>query len=300
LNVAGLAAERIADLFWWMLAGAVVVWLLVVGLAVYATSIRPGEHPLRLASWLIVGGALLPALVLAILLSVGLGMLPPLRPLTESDLEIAVSGEQWWWRVRYETPNGPVELANEIRLPVQRRAGFRLTSPDVIHSFWIPSLGGKMDMIPGRETHLTLEPTRTGHFRGTCAEYCGSSHALMGFSVVVMEADAFAAWLEQQRAPAVAPASAIARRGQESFIANGCAACHTIRGTAADGRVGPDLTHVGSRISLAAGVLNNEHASFAQWIAETRRIKPGVHMPRFGMLRPDEINAIAAYLEGLR
>lgn len=302
LNVAGTHAERIAHLFWWMVAGGALIWLLVVALAVYATHIRPGRPHPRLAAWLIIGGgAVFPVIVLAVLLVSGLAMMPQLRtPPDESDLQIAVSGEQWWWRVSYLTAEGPVELANEIRLPVHRRVTFMLSSPDVIHSFWIPPLGGKMDMVPGRVTYLILEPTREGVFRGVCAEYCGSAHAFMSFPVVVMAQDAFEQWLKAQAAPAEPPQDELAIRGQQAFLANGCGACHTVRGTDADGRVGPDLTHVGSRLSLGAGVLDNGHPFFARWIADTARIKPGVHMPAFGMLPEAQLDAIAAYLEGLQ
>lgn len=302
LDPAGIGAERIAGLFWWMAAGAVVIWLAVVALAVYAGRVEPGPHSERRTKILIIGGgALVPTLVLGVLLSFGLAELPGLvAPAPEGSLRIAVSGEQWWWRVRYLPPGGaPFELANEIRLPVGEPAQFLLDSPDVIHSFWVPSLGGKIDMIPGRVTRLALEPTRTGTFRGACAEYCGDSHALMNFYVVVEEREDFDRWLEHQRAPARPPAGALAQRGRESFLANGCGACHTVRGTPADGVVGPDLTHVGSRVSLGAGILPNEPDDYLRWVARTDHVKPGVHMPAFGMLPPGELRALAAFLEGL-
>jgi cytochrome c oxidase subunit 2 len=220
---------------------------------------------------------------------------------TDAGIRIAVSGEQWWWRVRYLPSQGePVESANEIRLPAGERVEFILTSPDVIHSFWIPSLGGKVDMIPGRTTTLMLEPTRPGVYRGACAEYCGTSHALMNFMVVVMEPDEFDRWLERQAAPLQAPAGQTALQGQQAFLKNGCGACHTIRGTAADGGVGPDLTHVGSRKSLGAAILPNTRQAFIRWIGHTQDIKPDVNMPSFGMLQDDERAAIATYLSGLQ
>lgn len=302
LDPAGVGAERIAELFWWMAAGAVVIWLAVVALSVYAHHVRPGPHDERKTTLLVIGGgALFPTVVLGVLLSFGLAELPGLlAPAPEGSLRIAVSGEQWWWRVRYQPPGGaPFELANEIRLPMGESVQFLLDSPDVIHSFWVPSLGGKIDMIPGRVTRLALEPTKTGTFRGACAEYCGASHALMNFYVVVQEREDFARWLEHQRTPARPPAGALATRGREVFLANGCGACHTVRGTPADGVVGPDLTHVGSRVSLGAGILPNEPDDFLRWIARTDDVKPGVHMPAFGMLPPRELRALAAYLEGL-
>lgn len=302
LAPAGRAAERMAELFWWLTGGAFVVWVVVVGLAVYAIRITRPHNRRRAAVLIIGGGAVLPTIILAGYLVYGLSMLPDiLAPAPEGSLRVHVSGEQWWWRVRYPTETGgSVELANEIRMPVDEPVEFILESPDVIHSFWIPSLGGKIDMVPGRVNRLTLEATKTGVFRGACAEYCGESHALMAFYAVVMERDAFDEWLRQQAAPAAAPESPAAATGEELFLANGCGACHAVRGTPADGVVGPDLTHVGSRLSLGAAVLANERDDFVRWVAETDRVKPGVHMPAFGMLPEDELRALAAYLEGLR
>ncbi len=301
LDPAGRGAQQIAELFWWMAGGAVIVWLGVVGLAVYATRVRPESHGHRAVIWIIGGGAVLPTVVLAVYLVYGLALLPELSaPVQEEGLTVAVSGELWWWRVRYIAPGGEtIALANEIHLPVGERIEIRLVSDNVIHSFWVPSLGGKVDMIPGRVNRLVLEPTETGVFRGACAEYCGTSHALMSFYVVVQEKEAFARWLEHQADPAQTPTEPLAVRGREVFFANGCGACHTVRGTPADGVIGPDLTHVGSRVSLGAGILPNEPEAFLRWIAYTEEIKPGVHMPAFGMLPREDVRALAAYLEGL-
>ncbi|NKQ09349.1 cytochrome c oxidase subunit II [Pseudomonas sp. SST3] len=302
LNPAGTGAESIATLFWWMCAGGVLIWAVVMGIALYATQAHPEAHGIRSARWLILGGGIIfPVVVLTGLLTYGLMLMPSLRSTTDIDLRVDVSGEQWWWRVRYQTDAGEtVELANEIRLPVGQRVAFNLTSPDVIHSFWIPSLGGKVDMIPGRTNQLVLEPTRTGTFRGACAEYCGTSHALMAFPVVVMEPAAFSSWLARQAQPAQAAESALQRQGQRAFLSNGCGACHQVRGTEADGTVGPDLTHVGSRLSLAAGTLPADVEAFRRWIGHTGEIKPGVKMPTFGMLPDDQLNAMAHYLKGLK
>ena len=304
LDPAGREAERIAALFWWMSAGAAVVWIAVVALTVQAIRTGPkSADDVRQAKVLIIGGGVLvPTIVLALLLVYGLAMLPALvARAPQGSLQIAVSGEQWWWRVRYQLKDGrTITLANEIRLPVGEPVEFVLDSPDVIHSFWIPSLGGKMDMIPGRRTRLALAPLRTGTFRGVCAEYCGASHALMAFPVMVMERDAFAQWVAAQEQPAREPGDSITAQGREYFMSNGCSACHTIRGTGADGVIGPDLTHVGSRLSLGAGILPNEPESFVRWIAQTDKVKPGVTMPHFGMLSPGELAALAAYLESLK
>jgi cytochrome c oxidase subunit 2 len=302
LDPAGRGAEQIATLFWWMAASAVVIWAAMVGLTLHAARARTKPHGRREATLLIIGGgAVLPTLALGALLACGLSMLPDLlAPAPEGSLRIAVSGEQWWWRVRYFPPGSePIELANEIRLVVGEPVQLELSSPDVIHSFWIPSLGGKMDMIPGRRTRLSLHPTRTGRFRGVCAEYCGASHALMGFTVVVEEKPEFARWLARQAAAATPPEGPEAERGHGLFQADGCGACHTIRGTPAAGVVGPDLTHVGSRGSIAAGLLRNEPAEIARWLAAAEDLKPGVHMPGFGMLSPEDLRDLAAYLDGL-
>jgi cytochrome c oxidase subunit 2 len=303
LDPAGLSADRIATLFWWMTAGALATWAAVIWLTVSAIRGRVGTNTERQARlYVIGGGALFPTLVLTALLLYGLGMMPELlAPAPPGSLKISVTGEQWWWRVRYHPSDGRlVELANEIRVPVGEAVEFELDSPDVIHSFWIPSLGGKMDMIPGRRTRLVLHPTRTGTFRGACAEYCGTSHALMAFPVVVMEQAAFTRWLEQQQQPARAPADPLASQGRDAFFLNGCSACHTIIGTDARGIVGPDLTHVGSRLTLGAGIVPNGPDGFIRWIQQTDKVKPGVHMPHFGMLPREELNALAHYLESLQ
>ena len=303
LDPAGREAERMSEMFWLMTAGAIVIWLAVIILALWSVRAPPESNTRRRSRLIIVGGgAVFPTVVLTALLIYGLKPIPALlAPAPDGSLRINVTGEQWWWRVRYLPRNGPeIVLANEIRLPVGEPVEFRLDSPDVIHSFWIPSLGGKVDMIPGRVTRLVLNPTRTGVFRGACAEYCGASHALMAFNVVVQERTEFDRWLTAQAAPAQPASEPNALRGQELFVGNGCGACHTIRGTAAAGVIGPDLTHVGSRLSLAAGSLENEPNSYQRWIGHTTNVKPGALMPPFHMLPPHELQAIAAYLDGLK
>lgn len=216
LDPAGREAHRIADLFWWMTAGAVVIWLTVLALAAYATRARPGPERHRQGMMLIMGGALAPAIVLGGLLIYGLAMLPDLlSPAPKGSMRISVYGEQWWWRVRYEPPGQqPFELANEVRLPAGEPVEFLLHSNNVIHSFWIPSLGGKVDMIPGRVNRLTLHPTRTGTFRGACAEFCGLGHAKMAFDATVVNRDEFRRWLAQQSEPAVARDATTPEGGQ--------------------------------------------------------------------------------------
>jgi cytochrome c oxidase subunit 2 len=302
LDVAGRDAALLAHLFNVMMAGAAVVWAGVVAAAIYAIRVNRGTHTERDANLFIIGGGVaLPTVALAALLGYGLPMLPRVMALAPPGaVRIHVTGKQWWWRVQYATPEGFVETANELRLPVGQRVELQLSSPDVIHSFWVPSIAGKMDMIPGRITRLALEPTRTGTFRGACAEYCGASHAWMAFDVVVTEVDEFDRWLRQQAAPAVAATDPLARRGEEAFLANGCSACHTIRGTAAAGRIGPDLTHVAGRLSIAAATLPNQSDALSRWIRDSDRVKPGVHMPAFRTLSSGDLAALAAYLGSLR
>jgi len=303
LDPAGREAEQIALLFWWMVGGSAVIWLGVMALTIYCVRSRPESFNQRKENWIIVGGgAVFPMIVLAILLGLGLAMLPGLvQPAPAGSVTVAVDGEMWWWRVRYPTAGSEtIVLANEIHLPVGETVEFLLHSDNVIHSFWIPSLGGKIDMLPGRDTRLALTPTRTGLFRGVCAEYCGSSHAFMQFDVIVESRDDFDRWLAHQATPAVKSTEPIEVQGERAFVAHGCGACHTVRGTSADGVIGPDLTHVGSRRSLAAVTLPNEIDHFQHWIAHTDDVKPESKMPRFSMLPDNELRALAAYLKGLR
>ncbi|WP_242662433.1 cytochrome c oxidase subunit II [Teichococcus deserti] len=287
----------VARLFWVMLVAGAVIWLAMMLLALHASRRRQAPWSDRSAARLILwGGAVTPTLILAALLVFGLGLMPTLRAPGDG-LRIEVQGEQFWWRIRYTLPDGrSLTTANEVRLPRGQRSEFLLTAQDVIHSFWIPALGGKMDMIPGATNRLVLEPERTGQFRGVCAEFCGSSHALMAFSVEVMEPADFDAWVAAELAPAATPRG----EGAALFMARGCGACHTVRGTAAAGRIGPELTHLAGRHSLGAGILPNDAATIDRFIREVNVIKPGARMPGFAMLPAAETAAIAAWLGSLR
>jgi cytochrome c oxidase subunit II len=216
-------------------------------------------------------------------------------------LRIEVEGRQWWWEVRYAGPAGEsVVAANEIHVPTGVAIDVVVTSPDVIHSFWVPSLGGKIDMMPGRPNRLTLRADRDGVYRGQCAEYCGIQHAQMALLVVAAPPEAFAAWLAAEAAPAAAPSTEDAERGLEAFMAEGCAGCHAIRGTAALGRLAPDLTHIASRRTLAAGSLENDARAIRAWLGAGSALKPGNRMPSYAHLPPPTLDAITAYLAGLR
>ena len=177
---------------------------------------------------------------------------------------------------------------------------FTLKAADVIHSFWVPSLGGKVDMIPGRVTRLRLTAERAGVYRGQCAEYCGGPHALMAFEVIALPPPEYETWLEREASPAVAPANETERRGQSLFVAAGCGTCHAIRGTAANGTIGPDLTHIGSRRSVGIDTLKLTQANLARFIAENQHVKPGNRMPEFRIFRPGRARCARGYLLSLR
>ncbi|MFZ3582804.1 cytochrome c oxidase subunit II [Loktanella sp. DJP18] len=302
LDPAGRDATTLLTLFTVMLVGLVVLWIAVNGMMLFFNKLSPRAYDEAAARKLIVGGGIVfPTVVIAALLAWGLSIMPDQRAPGDG-LRIEVMGEQWWWRVAYwpEGAETPIVSANEIRLPVGARTEFTLNSAYVIHSFWIPALGGKMDMFPGRDTMISLEPTEAGIFRGQCAEFCGASHAQMAFEVVTLEQADFDAWLTAEAADAVVPESAVALRGAEVFQTQGCGACHAIRGTPAVGQVGPDLTHVGSRESLGAGILEPTIENIAAWIAHTDDLKPEVEMPAYDNMNADDLMALATYLKGLK
>lgn len=295
LDPAGHEAREVATLFWVMLIGAAVVWTAVIGVAVYASRLKSGPYDDAVGHRVILwGGVAFPTVVLAGLLVYGLGLMPKLREPGEG-LRIDISGEQFWWRVTYRPKDGAaVTSANEIRIPVGERVEFALTSPDVIHAFWIPSLGGKVDMIPGRENRLVLKAEKPGAYRGACTEFCGASHALMAFSVVAMEKPAFEEWLRAQ--PAIPPKA----KGQDLFARHGCGACHRVSGMDANGEVGPELTRFGERATVGAGLLPNTPENVARFIREIDVLKPKSKMPAYGALSNEDALEIANWLGSLK
>ena len=299
----GPHAAEIAQLGWLLIAGGAAV-LLVVCIALWF-AIRGGANVrLRLArpSAVIALGIAFPAVTLSALLLYGL-WLTRISSLSGASpaVRIEVVGEQWWWRVSYIRPDGTrVASANEIRIPVGQEVAFELSSPDVIHSFWVPNLGGKVDMIPGRTTRLRLRADRPGVFRGQCAEYCGGPHAWMSMRVLALTPEDHEAWLARESEPAGQPSNEAERRGSTLFVAAGCGACHTIRGMQATGTIGPDLTHVGSRRAIAAELLPMTQANLARFIVDGPTLKPGNRMPPFRIFSRDDLDAVASYLHGLR
>jgi cytochrome c oxidase subunit 2 len=300
LDPAGPEAEAIARLFILMLVAGTLIWCTVIGAYLYARATRRHAWSEPTAARLILwAGAVGPAAALLALLTYALWLMPALRPWAapaKAGMRVEVTGHQYWWEIVYQPEGGAaVASANEVRLPVGERVEFLLRSPDVIHSFWIPPLGGKMDLIPGRTNRLTLTADRPGIFRGVCAEFCGSAHALMAFDVVAMPPADFRAWLAAQ----AAPSPGLDAPGRGAFLANGCGACHTVRGTQAVGTIGPTLSHLGSRASIAAGTLPRSAENIARFIADPGAVKPGAAMPAYDMLPPAERAAIAAWLDGL-
>nr|WP_318272601.1 cytochrome c oxidase subunit II [Paracoccus saliphilus] len=297
----GQDASQLFLIFMVMLGGAVVLWVALNGMFYYFTQVNRRHFALRHGNRIIIGaGVILPTVVVGALLAWGLSIMPSQRARGDG-LVIRVNAEEWWWRVEYWPPGAeaPIASANEIRFPAGSRTELQLTASTYIHSLWIPSLGGKMDMIPGRQTVLTLHPDLEGFYRGQCAEFCGASHALMAFEAVVMAPSAFDTWLASQATPAAEPVTQDQMQGKSIFRREGCGACHTIRGTEFTGAVGPDLTHLASRASLAAGIMEVERDDLMTWIAHTREIKPQVAMPAYDWLSPEELAALAAYLESL-
>jgi cytochrome c oxidase subunit 2 len=301
LDPAGDTAARLADLWWLMLAVGSVVWALVVAVLVRAAMGRrdgdgePGDWSGQ--RLVVAGGIVLPVVVLVPLLVVvfrvaeGLSHEP-----REDDVRIRVVGEQFWWRVAYE--DAAAVSANEVHVPVGRPVTLELTSVDVIHSFWVPNVAGKTDLIPGETTHLRFEVDRPGVYRGFCAEFCGIQHAGMRLVLVAQPAEEFDEHVRHVAEDAAEPEGPLAGEGQQVFERVGCASCHAIRGTDAAGAVGPDLTHFASRRTIGAGVVANTRGNLAGWVVDPQGIKPGNRMPP-QPVDPEDLEALLAYLEGL-
>lgn len=302
-DAAGRAATEINRL-WWLLFGlGSAVYVAVMGyllLALYRCRQPPTDNSvasggsIRTVIW---GGIILPVLILLIVYGFTVRTLWALvaRP-TADELVVEVIGHQWWWEVRY--PSQTIITANELHLPVGQPVRIQLTSADVIHSFWVPELHGKLDMIPGRTNTFWLEADRPGAYWGICAEFCGTQHANMLFLVIATPPAQFAEWLAAQQQTPPAPTTALAQQGQQLFMNSACAQCHTIAGTPATGRLGPDLTHLAGRRTLAAGILENNVGNLGGWLMNPQHIKSGNLMPAT-LLTGEELQALLAYLQTL-
>jgi len=307
LNPRSPQARDVANLSWLMFAIAGIVTLVVTGLLVAA--IRRGRQALsdqvelnqqdsKTISLVLLGGALAPALVLIVVMSLSIAIENANAAIPKDALTVQVIGHQWWWEVRY--PDQGVVTANEIHIPAGQPVVFKVTTADVIHSFWVPELHGKIDLIPGQTNTFTIQTDSPGTYRGQCAEFCGTQHAHMGFFVMADDPAQFQSWLEQQSQPAADPPSgSIEKEGQQAFLGSSCVYCHTIAGTNAYGTIGPDLTHLASRQSIGSALLPNNPGNLAGWVVNAQAVKPGNHMPPMD-LSSDQIEAILAYLATLK
>src|SRR5579884_562292 len=309
----GAGADKIATLSWFLIITAGILYVIVLAVT-FAAMLRnrrardgerdtidmtPGD-----TKFVAIGGAILPGLVLALVFVVGMsitGAFPAARP-PRAQLTIHVTAHQWWWQADYDYPalQQRFSTANEIHIPVGVPVQLILTSSDVIHSFWVPRLQGKLDVIPGDTNDIRLLAKSPGLYRGQCAEFCGLQHAHMGLIVVADPAADFKTWATQQLAPSRPPRDSLALLGQRMFVGGPCALCHTVRGTPALGTVGPDLTHVGSRHTIAAGVMPNTLGSLEGWIANAQAIKPGALMPPNTQFTGLELRALATYVSNLK
>ena len=302
LEPKGPGAERVEGLWWPMLWISTAVFLVVLAFLVVAVfkARRKDAKPDDRARWgepfIVVAGVIVPALILAAVFLFSLREMNALSAEGEdANLTIEVFGRMWWWEARY--PNGAV-TANEIHIPVGEPVRLKLATRDVLHSFWVPQLQVKTDMINDQVNEMWLEADEPGRYRGLCAEFCGLQHANMLFYVVAEQPDAFQAWLDNEARPAVEPAGATESQGREVFLNSTCAGCHAIRGTDAVSERGPDLTHLARRETIAAGILPNDRENLTRFIVNPQDVKPGAIMPPTD-LSGEELEALLDYLQSL-
>jgi cytochrome c oxidase subunit 2 len=311
LAPAGPAAHELADLGWFVLLlslGVLVVVWAIIAVALTRPRGSLSEHaPADTGGgqkWILYGGFLFPALTLASMYVYSLKSMSefPLNKGMDGPAQIHVIGHQWWWEVHYLY--GPVHdhfvTADEIHIPTGQTVDIDLDSEDVIHSFWVPALHGKVDMIPGNRNRIRIEADRPGVFRGQCAEYCGDEHAKMVLLVVAESPSDFQKWLEHSREPAASPTTADSIAGEQVYMSAACSLCHAIQGTQSLATIGPDLTHIGSRRMIASDWLDNNTANLAAWVTHARSLKPAVIMPNITAFNGDQLRQLVAYLQALK
>jgi cytochrome c oxidase subunit 2 len=318
LDPAGPQAARIINLWWLMFYVTGAVFVVVMGFLVVslfrsrrtasgvetgdAPNTRPDPGTERRMSHVVWGGIGATVVILFVFLVYSFLTGRAFDSVSAKDhLTVKVIGHQWWWEVQYDNQTAGYVLttANEIHIPQGQPVLFKLTSTDVIHSFWVPNLHGKTDLIPGHEAVTWIRADRAGTYRGQCAEFCGHQHAHMAFTVVVEPYEQFKAWYDSQLASAAPPTTDAQARGQQVFLSSPCVTCHTIRGTDAAARVGPELTHVASRATIAAGTLENTRGHLAQWVSDSQQVKPGNRMPP-NNLDATDLQALLDYLQSLK
>jgi cytochrome c oxidase subunit 2 len=315
LHSAGIQADRLQNL-WWMFfyvtAAVYVIVMAVLLVAIFRTrkvteetapEIKPDEQRERRAANVVKGAVAVTLIALFVLMVTSFRAGRAIYSLQSAPnpLSIKITGSQWWWNIQYidAVPANNIQTANELHLPVGRPVKVELTSNDVIHSFWLPNMHGKKDLIPNYPAMFYFEPDKIGTFTGQCAEFCGYQHAKMRFSVVVESQEDFDKWVAAQRTTPPPPSDATLQKGQQIFLTSTCIQCHAIQGTPANGSVGPNLTHVASRPFLAAGSLPNTEENLRSWITDSQKIKPGNRMP-MNTFSDEDLNALAAYIESLK
>ena len=314
LHPAGIQASHIASLWWFTVAICAVVFVAILAALFYALRRAPRadaatapdmasmQRPESGTRRAVVAAVTVSVIGLLVLLGASVATDRALATLPlENAVHIEMVGHQWWWQVNYDDPDPSriFSTANEMHIPVGRPVLITLKADDVIHSFWVPNLHGKKDLIPGRTNTLQLRADKPGTYRGQCAEFCGLQHAFMAFTVVAEDDAKFQRWADAQRKPAAEPTDAKAKRGHDLFMSGTCMMCHQIQGTTANARKAPDLTHIASRPTLAAGTVPNDPSSMAAWIRDPQKLKPGAQMPAHHV-PDDELDALVAYLETLK
>lgn len=312
IHTGGPAASWIAWLGWEAIiafcAATVVTWGLLLWFALRRRGTLAEHAPIdinRGQGWILIGGFLIPLGVFVFLFIGSMGLMRdlPLGHPGAHTPDIVVTGQQWWWEATYHFKGHPdleVHTATEIHVPVGHPVSIEVQSADVMHSFWVPKLHGKIDLVPGLKNYIRLEASQPGTYLGQCASYCGEEHANMKLRVVAQTPRDYRAWLAHQRADAPAPMGAEALRGQQVFLEAACSLCHTVRGTPALADIGPDLTHVASRQTIAGGMLVNNTANLEAWITHAQSLKPGTPMPDLPEFRGSDLRALVAYLQTLK
>ena len=301
LEPAGVHAEKIGTLWDIFLVVSAVVYVLVLLFLFLALRHKQSESTKGVRTGVTIATGITVVTLFALLVSsVVTGR--DIAYAADQTIDVTVTGRQWWWQVDYVHPTDPSQSftgANELFIPVGVPVQVKLRSTDVIHSFWVPNLHGKQDLIPGHDNAILLQATKAGVYRGQCAEFCGLQHAKMALWVTAVSPAEFTKWVEQQRQPSKIPSTPQQRKGQEVFMRSPCPLCHNVQGTNASGKTGPDLTHFASRRSIAAGALPNQRPHLAGWILDPQHIKPGAFMPPTPLKR-DELEPLLAYVESLK